>query len=160
MTAEQWKRGDVAMVECSDGNWRRAFCVEYVGHGELEWEFQDGRLRRVRASTARPLAVIDPEDMDAAPRLWELYVDADKGYTTPTQDLQAALRQFANPTPPKPKAPTGWGAVVEDSDGWYWTLIAPDSNAWANYGHHGYRVYGEIDAVRIVSPGVEGRVEA
>lgn len=49
--------------------------------------------------------------------------------------------------------PTGWGAVVEDNTGAYWTLYAPEAGAWVNY-REGKRGWSEIDTVRIVSAGV------
>ncbi len=41
---------------------------------------------------------------------------------------QAALREFANPTPPKPDEPTGLGAVVEDARGKRWTRVKDGFN--------------------------------
>jgi hypothetical protein len=68
---------------------------------------------------ARPLVVIDPEDREQVERLRVLY-HAQRNTVTgnsATGDMQAALREFANPTRPKPEEPLGLGAVVEDSKG-------------------------------------------
>jgi hypothetical protein len=65
--------------------------------------------------------------------------------------MQAALRSLV--ADPKPDRPTGWGAVVEDNTGAYWTLYAPEADCWINYAE-GKRHYDEIAAVRIVSEGV------
>lgn len=72
-------------------------------------------------------------------------------------DLAAALREFADPTPPKPDEPTGLGAVVEDAEGKRWVrwsarddLAAwcpPDPNVARSSWHH-------VDAVRVLSEGV------
>jgi hypothetical protein len=66
-------------------------------------------------------------------------------------DLQSALRAWVEP--PKPEEPKGWGAVVEDDTGAYWTLYAPEAGVFINY-REGKRRYAEIAAVRVLSEGV------
>lgn len=56
--------------------------------------------------------------------------------------------------PPKPEEPRGWGAVVEDNTGAYWTLIAPEAGQWRNY-REGARGWSDINAVRVLSEGVQ-----
>jgi hypothetical protein len=148
MTRE-WKPGDVAIsTHGPNGNaviyrvedgWRCAAWGDDQFHKRLDIE-------------PRPLVVIDPEDREQVERLHLAYATTAKANRVDA--MQAALREFADPKPPKPEEPCGWGAVVEASDGWYWTLIAPDSKKWANYGAGGYRTYDEIDVVRIVGEGV------
>jgi hypothetical protein len=50
-----------------------------------------------------------------------------------TNGLQDALREYANPTPPKPDEPMGLGAVVEDAEGVRWvryTASASVTHPW------------------------------
>ena len=105
-----------------------------------------------------PLVVIDPEDVEQVERLAQCYIatwrggygnETTEGITT--RQMRQALREFANPTPPKPEEPTGLGAVVEDAEGQTWLRDwrgywrAPDVTCrWA-----------KVDAVRVLSPGVE-----
>ena len=103
---------------------------------------------------APSLVVIDPEDREQVERLWIILRD---GLALRSRDnLQAALREFANPTPPKPEEPTTWLAAVEDADGNRWCLhggptepglewYSPDLNCRA--------AYADIDAVRVLSEG-------
>lgn len=57
------KPGDVVLVQCSDGEWRRAFCKEGSGlDGHLVWVFRDGLLLEVSQSRSLQLVVIDPDD--------------------------------------------------------------------------------------------------
>ena len=108
---------------------------------------------------ARPLVVIDPEDREQVERLMSTFhaqynmpwsSDSDAMHA---DRMQAALREFATPTP-KPEEPKGWGAVVEDDTGAMWTLYAPEAGAWINY-REGKRLWSGIDAVRVVSEGVQ-----
>lgn len=101
----EWKPGDVAMVECSDGEWRRAaYRRATVGNPEA-WEFEDGARRRVNESRTRPLVVIDPEDREQVERLmkglpvsWDLFQSDDPELGEETIAAgQHALRDFATP---------------------------------------------------------------
>jgi hypothetical protein len=56
--------GDVAMVECSDGQWRQAMCVNFARG--LFWQFPDGMCRDVNGSKSRPLTLVSDE-MAGAP---------------------------------------------------------------------------------------------
>lgn len=111
----------------------------------------------------RPLVVIDPEDREAVERLLVAYHDHHVAFADVT-DMQAALREYANPTPPRPDEPQGLGAVVEDEGGNRWMRHEPDpgrgnrNHAWypAGYVSDGVRVkWDRITAVRVLSPGVE-----
>lgn len=53
--------------------------------------------------------------------------------------------------PPKPAEPTGLGAVVEDADGERW--VRRHSGSFLNPGNFP-RDYADINAVRVLSPGV------
>lgn len=116
-----------------------------------------------RAVNGRPLVVVDPEDREQVRQLLRGY------YTRPYENvregsvtnMQAALREFANPKPPKPDEPMGHMAVVEDVKGRRWVN-------WRNpkdqIEHHSpwisaddsddFREYVHIDAVRVLSEGV------
>src|SRR5690606_604511 len=89
----------------------------------------------------RPLVVIDPDDVtqtDAVLRSLK-YLAMNQGVLHLTLEqlfgdeqsslFQAALREFANPTPPKPDEPTGLGAVVEDANGEKWVRTGKPSHS-------------------------------
>jgi hypothetical protein len=109
----------------------------------------------------RPLAVIDPEDEDTLRRIGDLLVAEDRGYDDESwQDLQAALREFAAPTPPKPDEPQGLGAVVEDAEGARYSRVDGDDEfPWAKSPVDAWQIecfaWHEFAAVRILSPGVQ-----
>jgi hypothetical protein len=86
------------------------------------------------AKDARPLAVIDPEDREQVERLEKaLEVVAVRGFMP--GGVQAALREFANPTPPKPDEPAGVGAVVRSShSGATYVRVCTDPWAWVMLG--------------------------
>jgi hypothetical protein len=112
---------------------------------------------------ARPLVVIDPEDREQVDGLWAILRD---GLALRSRDnMQAALREFANPTPPRPDEPTGLFAQVEDSDGTTWYRSAEQNSVWrkvyVNTDSKRYvgcdsapRAYAEIDVVRVLSDGI------
>jgi hypothetical protein len=114
---------------------------------------------------------IDPEDREQVERLAKVMDDefARRGWvnqSTPDPDvvdaIQAALREFANPTPPKPEEPTGLGAVVEDAEGSLWFRMTLENQTWAGevwqeqYGCDADRwtKWADIAAVRVLSEGV------
>jgi hypothetical protein len=69
--------------------------------------------------------------------------------------LQAALREFAEPTPPRPEEPTGLGAVVETAGGRFVRSDVETSNPWR--GPNGVpHEWDDItdSAVRVLSEGV------
>jgi hypothetical protein len=151
MSAEKWDPGTVAMVAGRDGTE-----VAAIWQGN-QWATSTGRYLNHWQVTVRPLVVIDPDDREAVERLDDLLwasVDAE----TAQADMQAALREFANLTPPKPDEPLGLGAVVEDAAGTKW--IRHDSveirTRWLNTDdcETRYRAYDDLDAVRVLSEGV------
>lgn len=88
-------------------------------------------LRGVAADLRR-LVVIDPDNEDDMDRLGDIL---DNHEWEPKPRLGAflfgladALREFADPKPPKPEEPTGIGAVVNDHQGraWIRTENRPD----------------------------------
>lgn len=112
----------------------------------------------------RRVAVIDPDDREQVDRLSASYDIALRyeGTVGPTVDesaiaMQAALREFANPTPPKPEEPMGLGAVVEDADGdrWVRVNVATGMQEWRCCDADGeFRRWVGVDAVRVLSEGV------
>jgi len=111
-------------------------------------------------SSLRPLVVIDPEDREQVERLNDA-IDV-VGYHHDFVDrLQAALREFATPTPPPIEEPTGWLAVVKDQSGveWYrWSVRPKDrEQAWISVYDEGRcypTAYADIAVVRVLSEGV------
>lgn len=116
----------------------------------------------------QPVAVIPFEDREQVERLNSTQ-DAEYGrrgicvedYDGVDADvMQAALREFANPTPPIAE-PQGLGAVVEDASGDKWILVYDfhgDTKCWAKHGEVGvvsdWRNYADLTAVRVLSEGV------
>ena len=112
-----------------------------------------------------PVVVIDCEDRERVERLLRAYLGRYDGMeSVPTQGeadcMQAALREFANPTPPKPDEPTGLGAVVEDADGVRWTRVEPAGAFSRNPWYPAVDIelqpeeYAHLSAVRVLSEGV------
>lgn len=155
MTRE-WKPGDVAMA--------RGFGCEFLvvrtgvgvnSHWSAPMDWPNGE--REDELEFRPLVVIDPEDREAVERL--LGVMKERDWTgiddEAPADMQAALREYANPNPPKPDEPQGLGAVVEDEDGERWVRSHPEPTPWTRPHLSGTYAYANIAAARVLSPGVE-----
>lgn len=172
----EWKPGDVAMVTSGDVK-RDApeACPEFetvIGvrtgmagkHGG--WNQADGHwIDDDYVYDARRLVVIDAEDREQVERLDALIDKALEGpnspkWSGPADCLQAALREFANPTPPKPEEPTGLGAVVEDDKGvrHVRTFGGCAPTAWLGHikedGGERTRRWSDISAIRVLSEGV------
>ncbi len=99
--------------------------------------------------------VIDPEDARTVATFALLYAAQDPGDVFPK--MQAALREFANPTPPKPDEPTGLGAVVEDANGVRWVRMRYEFNKnWCASDEVGTRAHWDaIKVVRVLSEGIQ-----
>lgn len=85
---------------------------------------------RPSVNNLHPVAVIAPEDREQVERLWQTWRDLAPDHRLAQDNLQAALREFANPTPLKPEEPMGLGAVVEDADGKKWFRMALENQTW------------------------------
>ena len=152
MTA-QWKPGDVALVQNGYGVWNRAICQVRPNGGVWVLGGVYGHLPL--DAPARSLAVIDPEnDHDAIDFLADRLEDIPRV-------IREALRAFANPTPPRPDEPLGLGAVVEDAEGEKWVRNNPRGraqwsrvNAAADGRPREYRMWRQVNAVRVLSEGV------
>ena len=164
MMARDWQPGDVAMVRYKlMGEWREDARVraEHPPLGGGVWWGPNGWIGDSTAKEARPLVVIDPEDREAAKRLLETYGRQFTAWTPELDSnvtrLQAALREFANPTPPKPAEPTGIGAVVEAVYDNRFVRIDRGNKAWRRVGDIDPSAtcsWEDIDAVRVLSEGV------
>lgn len=114
-----WKPGDVALIlvggtehvalRDSDEAW-------LIGDSLAYRVLRDSETRLPTVSVIRPLVVIDPESNDVE-RLQDLFW---QNQHHSGLAMQAALREFANPTPPKPDEPQGLGAVVRDAQNELW----------------------------------------
>jgi hypothetical protein len=93
MSRREWKPGDLAMVRLDPQTEIRVFW-----NGQ-HWQGVKGVFYDLHV-TARPLVVIDPEDAEAVDRLCAYFLMGNEGTAIGNvADLQAALREFANPTP-------------------------------------------------------------
>lgn len=116
----------------------------------------------------KQVVVIDPEDREQVARLQRLWwrMWGNEGAMTNADGTvgghyidkaQAALREFANPTPPRPEEPMTFGAIVEDRDGRHWVRVAPAMDAlpcpWCSGKDE--CEWSDIDAVRVLSEGVQ-----
>ena len=159
LKGDWWLPHLVNMLNEYKGNGEQTSCRdEMVEQIESQIDRSDGNLN----PTTRPLVVIDPEDREQVKRLTEMYrsVDNSIGWGP----LQAALREFADPKPPKPEEPTGLGAVVEDVVGVRWVRTESKPNiggtVWTSAFHvtladkAELREYVDIDAVKVLSEGV------
>jgi hypothetical protein len=149
MTRE-WKPGTVAMVTGPEGT-RRA-----VRRGGVWINLdREGYVIDAYAETVRPLVVLDPEARDAVERLVGILREhGGQGSASVVDRYVLALREFANPTPPRPDEPQGLGAVVEDETGHRWTRFSSEGiYPWLRNGG-GNKNWSEIAAVRVLSPGV------
>lgn len=144
----EFKPGDVAKA-CYDGDELIYLRVRsrYNEKGE-RWESQEGSHSYAfeSADWFRPLVVIDPEDREQVERLARLWASHAGEFDTTPGRMAAALREFANPTPPI-EEPTGLGAVVEDAEGRKFVRVADPVDGWM-VGKQWQRIGGEISAVR------------
>lgn len=154
--------GDVAMVALSG----ETYLAFYDAFNEAWVSAKSGRLYPNGLAEIRPLVVIDPEDREQVERVdarWaELmgWIVNDSISVNKRRDhMQTALREFANPTPPKPSEPLGIGAVVQDADENRFIRIGTDAIApWFSEvprdKDRPYRYYADITAVKVLSEGV------
>lgn len=168
----KFKPGDVAMVRLDDAD--PEFMAMLCSFDGLFWcgvgPEGFGQFYADAADIARPLVTIDPEDRQSVERLAFEYVRtfakgegiAAKTVVIAAEQMQAALREFADPTPIKPDEPTGLGAVVEDTEGVRWVRFKFfELKPWRQShlpGHCERKLatayYADIDAVKILSDGV------
>lgn len=123
------------------------------------WMFRTdgiGDVHRPNAQCAtfcQSVVVISPEDREQVERLAEVMNYA--GWKPSVETMQDALREFANPTPPKPDEPTGLGAVVEDVAGHRWILVFQKGMWQREDDRDVWRLWDAVMAVRVLSEGVQ-----
>lgn len=164
MTGREWKPGDVAMVRYVDGGVEPSLLTYRNGWVSMVDGRGDGKDEP--CVPIRPLVVIDPEDREQVERIRESLerMSFSTWACGATSCLQGALREFADPKPPRPDEPTGLGAVIEDTDGVLWTRTEHKPNltgtVWVSAFHRTQadssvmREYADIAAVRVLSEGV------
>lgn len=108
------------------------------------------------------VAVIDPEELEQVDRLDETYgaaLNSAKPFESTTDAMQAALREYVKPTPPKPEEPTGLGAVAKDRDGHAWVRTHATGYPWhsaldrSDLNSTAARKWEQIDAVEVFTEG-------
>jgi hypothetical protein len=177
--AREWQPGDADLAiiswESPSGRSGGTGMAMRCSHdyNEAHWTTQMlGEVQDENVTSWRPLVVIDPEDRAAVERLrdlWDAAHEVQEGRApSPAHKgnrgncLQAALREFANPTPPKPEEPLGRYAVVIDADNREW--VRGHDGQWhlshpalkrKPYSEFVQRSWGRIDAVRVLSEGVQ-----
>jgi hypothetical protein len=164
--SDDFQPGDVAMVtdRVFPGPPVLRIYGEYPPGENGRWYEGHGGFVRAERAVARRVVVIDPEDAEQVERLQEIasrwaddvpYSDMRrKGDLTYTAAMQAALREFAIPTP-RIEEPQGWGAVVEDAQGkrFVFTGDRDHGGTWWLAAGEPFRWYA-VNAVRVLSPGV------
>lgn len=133
--SENWKPGDAEFAQIAwtstsgrhGGNGLALRCSD--SYDESHWRTQAfGIIPDAWVTDVRRLVVIDPEDREQVERLVEtIRIEADKGDRRVivggyVDAVQAALREFANPTPPT--EPTDPKARVTDRRENVWRLLA------------------------------------
>lgn len=123
--------------------------------------FHDFELKPVTEGW-KLVAVIDP-DGDEVERLLVAYYKTDSDFPTPQgiENFRTVLREFAQPTPPKPEEPKGIGAVIKTAGGMVYVATsavgAGGAWRWRNPGA-GYAAWGDLDVPdedHILSRGIE-----
>jgi hypothetical protein len=157
MTAE-YKPGDLAMVNNrhDESDWKVGVCVGGGPIGDARWMLPDGMTVWGSVTEVRPLVVIDPEDREQVERLLEDWWQRG-GFGNGAEghdNMQAALREFADPKPPKPVEPLGLGAVVEDVEGLLWVRAGDDEPEWRNDAMGAWKSYADVAVARVLSEGV------
>ncbi len=159
MSEQNWKPGDLAVIRVPKKS-APGFAVTergdvdvlvvatrtgFVALADPDYYWREGYA--FHATNPRPLVVIDPESAEDVERLANAYRSVDN--RVGTQPLQAALREFASPTPPKPDEPLTGGSQVREADGTVWTRVEgqPDK-PWVYSGSDAS--YASLDVVEVL----------
>lgn len=152
--SSDWRRGDLAFVTqrpiggvASKGVAVRVASSVMTDEPVWMWLTLNGRVRADGGFTrdrdvadVHRLVVLDYEDREQVERLFGLWDIEGRcnPVSSDTDDLQAALREFAKPEPPKPEEPTGLAG-----------LVRYDGSEWIGLGEHRWL---EIPADELVEP--------
>lgn len=141
MKKTNYSPGDV--VQWGD-KWRAMWVSRCLNprHGSgPHWHISDGSwnpaISQIRE--IRPLVVLDPEDRDQIERLLVGWPGPEPRPIDDVGKWQAALREFANPTPQLPDEPPAWSVVVVAEETPFTRLAgahitAPYDHCW--FGEH------------------------
>lgn len=144
----------------------RVKLAAYILGRPVPWEASKWADTVLAAVEDRGLALLDPEDREQAGRLVRAFWDNGTDDCDDAAAMQAALREFAAPTPPKPDEPSIWSVVIV-ADNTPFTRVAeahmtpPYDESW--FGEHpttGERVrlswagLHALGEVRVVGEGV------
>lgn len=138
MSATWPQPGDVAMVTTPTSSGEQiAIRVREMGQGNAGgWRVAGAIIADSIVTSARPLLVIDPEDLAQVRRLLTAYWNNGSGGGA-SDGMQAALRSLLpGATPPRPAEPGQWG-VVEAS-----TESRPERTEWVHRGDLWINLYG------------------
>jgi hypothetical protein len=162
--SREYKPGDVAMVTVQVYETTEAATHLLFRNSRRQWVHPTfGCWDDVYVRKVQPVAVVPFEDREQVERLYCLFLMGHGGTAIrDANDLQAALREFANPTPPKPDEPTGLGAVVVDDNDVTWVLAGRDlpttsPGTWRAFDGPivgDWKPWSRIAAVRVLSEGV------
>lgn len=157
MTRE-WKPGDVAVCTLDDIT---VYAVHSNPANGRHWVTPEGERVRIDEGDLSPLVVIDPENAAEVERFARAYVAAAKSApwnarrAKVIRELQIALREFAEPKPPKPDEPKGKGALAVDLRGRVWVR---SDKGWTNLDADGdflnWTTWELIDAVEVIREGL------
>ena len=164
MSEHEWTPGELWLLNEDSG---------YSGDERIlfrtdrRWVDAEGDKRDLSDSSvkrlAHPLVVIDPEDREQVERLAECYlsnVGLAIGLPLASKRIAHALREFADPKPPKPEEPLGLGAIVLDVKGDRWanlidTTISRHDQHWMSVRNPKlWSDYADINVVEVLSEGV------
>lgn len=152
-----WKPGDVQVLLSMHPSRVQEFASWLHNSGGVGSRVRDYAEQIAAQGHGAHLVVIDAEDREQVERLFRIL--ASLTHLADAERVQAALREFANPTPPKPPEPTGLGAVVEDAKGDLHVRTDSEYAPWLG-GRYvpsvgRYRAWRDIDAVKVLSEGVQ-----
>ena len=154
--SREWEPGDVAIIETGHNGGKVSLVVETFDGCPNVAIADETEPLAYGADELRPLVVIDPEDAEQVDRLVRLMCSA----FSHRESAQAALREYANPTPAKPDEPTGLGAVVETASGrryvrTYGPADTDDYQCWKPDVFTNRVQWSEFEAIRVLSEGVQ-----
>jgi hypothetical protein len=169
----EWKPGDVAVrTNVHDRSRGRSLVVSgedcpnrqadthpkrpHWHHQGGGWDYLPGEdAADYEESTYWPLVVIDPEDTEQIERLDAIYqrvLDTSPRFHGLAQVMATALREFANPTTPRPDEPTGKFAEVQNAEGMVY--YRSPAGTWLRQSDNLERPWDHIDAVKVLSEGI------